>query len=101
MQEKLVEAHQLLRALALGEFDGIEEHGNKLDSLAEFQRWFVLPTAEYAQHSGEFRKAAQAVAAAGKKKDLDAATDGYVSMVRKCVQCHEYMRGVREPGPRR
>jgi hypothetical protein len=101
MREKLDEVQQLLRAIVLGEFDGTEEHAKRLDSLAEFQRWFVLPTEEYAQHSREFRKAAEAVAAAGKKEDLGAATDGFISMVRKCVQCHEYMRLAREPGPRR
>jgi hypothetical protein len=96
MQQKLDEAQQLLRSVVLEEFDEIEEHANKLHSLAEFQRWFVLPTPEYAQHSREFREAARAVGEAGKNEELDVATDAYTTMVRKCVQCHEYMRRFRK-----
>jgi len=95
MQRKLDKTQQLLRALVLAEFEGIETGGSELDSLAEFQSWFVLPTPEYARHSEEFREAAQSVARAGNERDMGAATEAYISLVEKCVQCHEYMRRVR------
>jgi len=95
MQRKLDKTQQLLRALVLAEFEGIETGGSELDSLAEFQSWFVLPTPEYARHTEEFREAAQGVARAGHERDIAAATEAYTSVVRKCVQCHEYMRRVR------
>ena len=94
MQQKMVEAQQLLEALVLKEFAKIEEHSTELYTLAEFQSWFVLPTPEYAQHSREFREAAQGVAEAGKKGQVEMATEAYMSLVRQCVQCHEYMRRV-------
>ena len=80
------------------EFDGVADHANELHRLAELQSWYVLPTSEYAEHSKKFREAVQAVAAAGRSRDLDPSFEAYSSAVRQCVQCHEYMRSVRGGG---
>ena len=92
MQRKLYESQELLSALVLAQFDDIKRHADQLDSLAEFQSWFVLPTPEYARHSREFREAAQIIAAAGERKDAATAFDAYVSLVGTCIACHDYIR---------
>lgn len=92
MQRKLYESQQLLGALVLGQFDDIERHANQLDSLSEYQSWFVLPTPEYARHTREFREAAQIIAGAGASNDVAAAFDAYISLIGTCIQCHDYIR---------
>ena len=92
MREKLDHAQQLLSAIVLRDVDTVEEKSLRLHYLSEFQSWYVLPTAEYARHSEEFRAAAQDVAAAGRGKDAEASSDAYSSMVKKCVQCHGDMQ---------
>ena len=47
------------------------------------------------EHSVEFRRTADAITAAAKKKNLDGAALAYVDMTMKCVNCHKYVRGVR------
>lgn len=92
MQRKLDVSQQLLGALVQAQFDNITELSNELDSLAEFQSWFVLPTPEYAQYSREFREAAQRMSAAGTRREISSAYEAYTSMVGTCLQCHDYMR---------
>ena len=92
MQQKLIKSQQLLRALILADFDTIKELSDELDSLSEYQSWFVLPTPEYAQYTREFRQEAQAMALAGANRDLGTAYGAYTSMLGTCLQCHNYMR---------
>ena len=92
MHRKLDASQQLLGALVLAQFDSVTELSNQLDSLSEFQNWFVLPTPEYAQYTRGFRQAAQTMAAAGTNRDIRAAYDAYTSMVGTCLQCHQYVR---------
>jgi len=92
MQRKLDASQQLLRALVLAQFDNIRELSAELDSLAEYQSWFVLPTPEYAQYTREFREAAKTMEAAGTSRDISTAYEAYTSMVGTCLQCHDYMR---------
>jgi hypothetical protein len=70
MRQKMEEARRLLSAIVLGGFEGVVEHAEELDSLAELQSWYVLPTPEYAEDSKKFREAVQAVAVAERTRDL-------------------------------
>jgi cytochrome c556 len=54
-----------------------------------------LQTPEYSQRSAEFRRAADALTEAARKRNLDGATLAYVDVTTKCVSCHKYVRGVR------
>jgi cytochrome c553 len=91
MHRKLDASQRLLGALVLAQYDNIAELGHELDSLAEFQSWFVLPTPEYALYTREFRDAAKSMTAAATRKDVGAAFEAYTSMVGTCIQCHDYM----------
>ena len=91
MRRKLDASQRLLGALVLAQFDNIKELSDELDSLSEFQSWFVLPTPEYALHTREFRESAKSMAAAATRKDVGAAFEAYTSMVGTCIKCHDYM----------
>jgi hypothetical protein len=91
MHRKLDASQRLLGALVLAQFDNIKELSDELDSLAEFQSWFVLPTPEYALYTRELRESARSMAAAAMRKDVSAAYEAYTSMVGTCIQCHDYM----------
>lgn len=98
MRPKLDHAQKLLEALALERFDAIAAEAQRLSLLSREAEWQVLQTADYLHFSGEFRRSADAIRDAAQKKNLDAATLGYVTMTIQCVECHKYVRNVRTAG---
>ena len=95
MRSKLDHSQKLLEALALEDFQSMTKESQALSLLSLAASWQVLQTPEYAQQSLEFRRAADAVTEAARKKNLDGAALAYVEMTLKCVSCHKYVRGVR------
>lgn len=95
MRVKLVHSQKLLEALALGDFDQMVKHSQDLKLLSQESIWDVLQTEQYIQHSADFRRRADALTAAAKKKNLDGAALAYVELTLNCVQCHKYIRDVR------
>ena len=95
MQAKLKNSQQVLKGLATEDFDLIAKNSQAISLLCEDELWMVMKTPEYLERSTEFRRSADAVTAAAKKKNLEAAALGYVDMTLKCVNCHKYLRQVR------
>ena len=95
MRVKLKHAQNVLEALAVEDYDGMARNSQQLALLSQASAWQILETAEYLQQSTEFRRAANEITDAAKKRNLDAAAMAYVSMTIKCVNCHKYVRGVR------
>jgi hypothetical protein len=95
MRAKLEHSQKVLEGLALEDFDTIAKNAQAMSLLSLAASWQVLQTPEYAQQSLEFRRSADAITAAAKKKNLDGAALAYVEMTMKCVNCHKYVRGVR------
>lgn len=94
MRAKLDHSKQVLEGLALEDFDMIAKHSQELSLLSLAASWQVIETMEYQQQSVEFRRAADAVTAAARTKNLDGAALAYVEMTMKCVNCHKYVRRV-------
>jgi hypothetical protein len=94
MHTKLVHAQKVLEGLTLEDYEAIAKHGQELALLSQAASWQVIQTAQYHQHSGEFRNAATSLVDAARKKDLDAAALAYVAMTLKCVNCHKYVRRI-------
>jgi len=102
MALKLKHAERVLEAVALADFDTMAKESQALSLLSQEAAFNVLMTAEYAQQSLEFRRAADALTRAAKAKNIDAAALAYVDMTMKCVNCHKHVRDVRMaalPGP--
>lgn len=95
MQAKLEHSQKLLQGLVVEDFESIKKESQELSLLSQATTWQVLTTDEYLQHSREFRRAAEDIAEAAKKKNLEGAALGYVDMTMSCVRCHKYVRGVR------
>jgi len=95
MRAKLTHSQRVLEGLATEDFDLIAKHAQEMSLLSQASTWQVLQTAEYRDRSTEFRRAADAVGEAAKKKNLEAAALAYVDVTMKCVNCHKYVRHVR------
>lgn len=100
MQRKLEYAHSLFQALIFEDFEAIDRNSERLQRLSEASNWNVIRTHKYTSHSSEFRRAVDALRKAAQEKDLDAAALAYAEMTLKCVQCHQYVRGVDRAGLR-
>lgn len=95
MRAKLNHSQQLLEGLTTENYDVIAKQAQELSLLSQAATWQVLQTQEYRDRSTEFRRAADAVTEAARKKNLDAAALAYVDVTMKCVSCHKYVRHVR------
>lgn len=95
MRAKLTHSQKVLEGLAMEDFDLIAKHSQDLSLLSQAATWQVLQTAEYRDRSTEFRRSADALTEAAKKKNLEAAALAYVDVTMKCVNCHKYVRQVR------
>ena len=98
MRAKLVHSQTLLEALATEDLPKLAKNAQDISLLTLAESWQVLQTAEYAQHSLEFRRTANALNDAAKKKNIDGAALAYVDMTMKCVNCHKYVRDARLAG---
>ena len=94
MRHKLVHSQKILEGLATEDFDLIAKHSQSVSLLSQESTWNVVQSMEYNQQSNEFRRAADAINAAAKKENLDAATLGYVNLTLQCVHCHKYVRNL-------
>ena len=95
MQLKLKHSQLVLEGIVMADFDRIAKNAQQLSLLSQATNWQVLQTPDYLQHSTEFRRAADALTAAAKKKNIDGAALAYMEVTMKCVNCHKYVRAVR------
>lgn len=95
MQAKLVHAQKVLEGLTTDDFDLVAQNSQKMSLLSLASTWQVLQTPEYVRRSTEFRHAVDALTKAAEKENLDGATLAYVNVTLKCVECHKYVRSVR------
>jgi hypothetical protein len=98
MRGKLTHMQKVLEGITTENHDLIRKEANQLILLSHATEWQVFTTREYQEHSTEFRREAQALVDAAKKKNLDGAAFSYVDTTMKCVSCHKYVRGVRMAG---
>jgi hypothetical protein len=98
MRSKLDHSQKILEGLATDDLAMVTKHSQELSLLSHASNWEVLQTEDYAQHSREFRRAADTLTKAARDKNLDGATLAYVSVTMSCVNCHKYVRGIRMAG---
>jgi cytochrome c556 len=95
MRVKLKHSQLVIEGLVLGDFDKIAKNSQDMSLLSLAETWQVLQTPQYIEYSRKFRKAADALSEAAKKKDLDGATEAYNLVTIRCVECHKYVRDTR------
>lgn len=94
MRAKLLHSQKLVEGLTTENYEMIAKHAQSLSLLCEDEQWQVFRTSDYMARSKEFRRAADALTEAGRTKNLDAASLGYVDVTLKCVECHKYLRTI-------
>ncbi len=98
MRFKLDYAQKVMEGIALEDYELITFNAARLKALGQSADWRHRQTAEYQRHTGEFVRHAEALARAGERKNLDAATIAYFQLTMSCVQCHRYLRGSEQAG---
>ncbi len=92
MRAKLNHSQKLIESLALEDYEAMAKSSQEMSLLTLAASWQVLQTADYLHESIAFRKSADALTAAAKKKNLDGAALAYVDMTMQCVKCHKMVR---------
>lgn len=93
MREKLELAQRILEGITMEDYDLVIAKGTKLAAMTEAADWRVFENPDYDQHSKTFKRHVDSLVQAAKKKNLDAATLGYVRMTMSCVDCHKMVKG--------
>jgi cytochrome c556 len=99
MRAKLSHSQKVLEGLTTEDYNMIAKNSQEMSLLSQATNWQVLQTTEYLDQSKDFRRTADTLTEAAKKKNLDGAALAYVELTMKCVNCHKYVRGVRMARP--
>lgn len=94
MRRKLDHSQKVLEGIVQEDFKLIEKNAKTLSLLSQAAEWQVFPSAEYKQHSAEFRRNADALAKAAADRNLDGAALKYVELTLNCVNCHKHVRSL-------
>ena len=93
MKAKLGHAQEVLRGIALEDYDVILANAVKLNRLSQGTGWYTRQTPEYELFTAELRRHTDALIKAAKNRNLDAASLAYFQLTVSCVSCHKYLRG--------
>jgi hypothetical protein len=95
MREKLVHVQRVLEALTTSNYQMLDHESTALARIAESPRWNELKTRELEGYTNSFLKTVADLAAASKRRDLDAAAVTYSTLVTTCYQCHQHLKNTR------
>jgi cytochrome c556 len=98
MRAKLQHSQKLIESLAVEDYEAMAKSSQEMSLLTLAEQWQVLQTADYLHESMAFRRSADALNAAAKKKNLDGAALAYVEMTMQCVKCHKMIRHAKMAG---
>jgi cytochrome c556 len=96
MRAKLAHSQNVLEGLAVEDYDLIDKGAQELSLASEDASWQVLQTEDYARQSADFRRSCDSLRKAAKSHNLDGAALAWMEVTMKCVQCHKYVRDVRD-----
>lgn len=96
MRAKLAHSQNVLEGLAIEDYDLIDKGAQELSLASEDASWQVLQTEDYARQSADFRRSCDSLRKAAKSRNLDGAALAWMEVTMKCVQCHKYVRDVRD-----
>ena len=92
MRKKVAYSQQALVGITLEDYGLIANNAEKLVELSNKTNWYSRQVPEYELFLNEFRRNAEELMEAGKRKNLDAASLAYVQMTLSCVSCHKFIR---------
>ena len=92
MRAKVDRNESILYGLVHGNFHAVEQAANDLVMLSNRGDWLVHDTKAYMGFSNQFQNAASDLAMGAHNENLDSATNAYVSVLKSCIACHDYLR---------
>lgn len=92
MRKKVAYSQQVLVGITLEDYGLIANNAEKLVELSNKTNWYSRQVPEYELFLNEFRRNAEQLMEAGKRKNLDAASLAYGQMTLSCVSCHKFLR---------
>ena len=92
MRKKVAYSQQVLVGITLEDYGLIANNAKKLVELSNKTNWYSRQVPEYELFLNEFRRNAEQLIEAGKRKNLDAASLAYSQMTLSCVSCHKFIR---------
>ena len=98
MRKKVAYSQQVLVGITLEDYGLIANNAEKLVELSNKINWYSRQVPEYELFLNEFRRNAEQLMEAGKRKNLDAASLAYVQMTLSCVSCHKFIRKSSDAG---
>jgi cytochrome c553 len=96
MREKLAHSQKILEGLTTSNQDLLVREADALSRIATSPQWAAdLRTPELRGYAESFIKTVTDLAAAARRRDLDAAAANYNTMVTACYQCHKHLKNSR------
>lgn len=91
MRVKLDHSKDILEALVTSDWQLLDRASRDMAGVADDPAWRVLTMPEYIRQSEAFLRATDDLIDAAERRDLEAASLGYVSLTTSCVSCHRYV----------
>jgi cytochrome c556 len=91
MRMKLDHSKDILEALVTSDWQLLDRASRDMAGVADDPAWRILTMPEYVRQSEAFLRATDDLIDAAERRDLEAASLGYVSLTTSCVSCHRYV----------
>ena len=95
MRVKLDYSKDVLEALVTSNWQQLDRASRDLAETSQSPAWQALTMPEYVRHTTAFLRATDDLIDAAARRDLEAASLGYVSLTTSCVSCHRYVARAR------
>ncbi|MFO1094384.1 MAG: hypothetical protein U0992_13935 [Planctomycetaceae bacterium] len=95
MRKKLAASNQILEGLCTEDSELILQGARTLNEMSNSERWRVMNDPMYRQFSGEFREITQQLVTAAEKNNKDRAALKWMDATMSCIDCHNFVRGIR------
>ncbi len=96
MRSKLDAASKVLEGLAIEDKELVHEGSAILTELSKVEKWQILKSAEYREHTQSFRSAVKRLDEAAQKGEFAAAQLEWLDVSKRCFDCHNEIRASRK-----
>ena len=99
MERKLDYSQAILRGLAMGDFDAIEEKGKQLRLLSKVEGVVRRRVPSYRLHRLNFERICDEMVLHARQENLEGVTLSFNQLTVSCVSCHQALRAHDEDSP--
>ncbi|MFN9719285.1 MAG: hypothetical protein ACK58L_11350 [Planctomycetota bacterium] len=92
MRSKLDAASKVLEGLAIEDKELVHDGATVLTELSKVEKWQILKSSEYREHTQSFRSAVKRLDEAAQKGEFAAAQLEWLDVSKRCFDCHNEIR---------